>query len=304
MPFTRQQWATSLLHALGNTAPNPQVVSWVVGWTAYETACCEGARFNLLNTTQPWPNSTLFNVLRPGFGVRNYASYADGIHANAHVLQNGYYPELFHALRTNDLKALGIGSTPAEDLPHELRVWGTGYRSDFLQKGQQTAQQTFLYGDATPDSLHGVSGGEEGIALLQHPTHEMRLDLVYVGADGNLWHAWNNNDGLQGLAQDAAAHAESWGNPGKALAPLTAGAAWDARGAYLNAVAATPDGAVWAQVRPISGATTSGWLRVTGQAVLLPPGQPSSGPGYDDTAIKTRLSALETLVAKIKSLFS
>ncbi len=145
----------------------------------------------------------------------------------------------------------------------------------------------------------GFAGtGGDGMALVQNPANEMRLDLVYVGTDGNLWHNWNNNDGLQGLAKDAPSHVESWGNPGTKFSPLTAAATWDVSGGYLNVVAATPDGALWAQVRQINGNQVIGWTRVTGQAVSLPTG------GYDDTPIKNRLSALESLVAKIKAIFA
>ncbi len=162
-----------------------------------------------------------------------------------------------------------------------------------------------------PSGAFAGTGGD-GLALVQNPTNEMRLDLVYVGTDGNLWHNWNNNDGLQGLVRDAPHRAESWGNPGTPFAPLTAGATWDAEGKYLNVVAATPDGAIWAQVRYISGKPTSGWMRVTGQSVLLPSsgqkGDPGPagppGPAYDDTAIKARVSTLESLVARLKDLFS
>jgi lysozyme len=168
----------------------------------------------------------------------------------------------------------------------------------------------------TATALFAGTGGD-GMALVQNPANEQRLDLVYVGTDGNLWHNWNNNDGLQGLAQDAPTHVETWGNPGTPFSPLTAAATWDAQGNYLNVVAATTDGALWAQVRNISGAKVAGWLRIVGQAVSLPsgtggtqgppgpagpPGPP--GPTYDDTAIKSRVSTLETLVSKIKAVFA
>jgi len=44
------------------------------------------ARFNPLNTTLEFPGSTLFNELSPGFGVRNYATYDDGLTATARTL--------------------------------------------------------------------------------------------------------------------------------------------------------------------------------------------------------------------------
>jgi hypothetical protein len=156
-----------------------------------------------------------------------------------------------------------------------------------------------------PPFTNAVAGtGGDGMALVQNPANEMRLDLVYVGTDGNLWHNWNNNDGLQGLAKDAPTRAESWGNPGTKFAPMTAGATWDVLGNYLNVVAATPDGAIWAQVRHISGKQTSDWMRVTGQAVSLPTGGGATAPLYDDTDITARLTTLETLFSKIKAIFA
>src|SRR5579885_424875 len=112
MSFTRVQWSTDLLKAIGNRKPTLNTRDFIVGWTWAETGGSGdvGARFNLLNTTQPWPGSTLFNQLGPSgdFGVRNYASYQDGIDANAKVLNNGLYNDLLAALQNNDEAALGF----------------------------------------------------------------------------------------------------------------------------------------------------------------------------------------------------
>ncbi len=93
--------------------------------------------------------------------------------------------------------------------------------------------------------------------LIQHPTLEMRLDLIYVDTAGNLHHRWTIDGGLAGLAGDSSHTGnESWGNPGKPFAPLSASATWDAQGNYLNVVAATLDGAQWAQVRAFERSVT------------------------------------------------
>lgn len=122
--------------------------------------------------------------------------------------------------------------------------------------------------DALWNSLGGSTAGTggDGLALIQHPTQEMRLDIVYIGADGNLYHRWTIDGGMQGIIGDSTTTGdESWGNPGKPFAPLTVSATWDAQGGYLNVIAATTDGALWGQVRQFSqGVTTPGsWTQIS-----------------------------------------
>jgi len=74
------------------------------GWTV-TTALLQGlvavmvgegshARFNPLDTTQPWPGSTSYNSV----GVRNYATWDDGVAATVATLRNGYYPDVIAVL--------------------------------------------------------------------------------------------------------------------------------------------------------------------------------------------------------------
>jgi len=119
--YTRAQWATDLLKAIGNSNPSLKTMYWVVGWTDYESSA-GGAAYNLLNTTQRMPGSWNFN----SGGVQNFTSYSQGIQANAIVLENGYYPVLLAALRSNSLASL---TTPPASMQSELGTWGTGWRS-------------------------------------------------------------------------------------------------------------------------------------------------------------------------------
>src|SRR5260370_18460200 len=80
--YTRQQWATQFLNALGNANPTQNVINWVAGWTAYETATGSGANYNLLNTTQSASGSDSFNSA----GVQNYTSSQQDVSTNAQVL--------------------------------------------------------------------------------------------------------------------------------------------------------------------------------------------------------------------------
>src|SRR5690242_5737591 len=77
----RTQWATDLLNRLGLpvTAEN---IKALAAWAQAEGT---KAGFNPLATTQAMPGASSFN----GVGVKNYASYADGLQATATTLTNG-----------------------------------------------------------------------------------------------------------------------------------------------------------------------------------------------------------------------
>jgi hypothetical protein len=122
MSYTRQQWATDFLKALGNSNPDPLTVNWVVGWTRYETSSGGGAQYNLLNTTQHTQDSTNYNLT----GVQNFTSYQQGVQTNAIVLNNGRYPQLFTALRSGNIASL---ENPNSEMVSELKTWGTGYKN-------------------------------------------------------------------------------------------------------------------------------------------------------------------------------
>jgi hypothetical protein len=96
--FTRVQFAKDLCTGLGNTNPSPRILAFIVGWSTFETNTNSGARFNLLNTTQPGiEGATNFNSA----GVKNFPNYQSGIQATVETLKNGYYPTLVEALTEN-----------------------------------------------------------------------------------------------------------------------------------------------------------------------------------------------------------
>jgi hypothetical protein len=107
----RSQWATDLLNQLGLpvTAENIKALS---AWAQAEGT---KATYNPLATTQSMPGATSFNSV----GVRNYASYADGIRATAQTLTNGHYPNILAALRAGN-SAVAVGRAVANS------PWGTG----------------------------------------------------------------------------------------------------------------------------------------------------------------------------------
>lgn len=105
-------WARDFLTKLGMpiTSENVKAV------TAWEQAEGTKASFNPLATTQSgFSGETRFNSV----GVKNYATYQDGIDANVHALTNGRYANILAALQAgNDATAV---AQAIKDSP-----WGTG----------------------------------------------------------------------------------------------------------------------------------------------------------------------------------
>jgi hypothetical protein len=89
------KWARDFLAKVNMpvTAENVRAVS------AWEQAEGTKASFNPLATTQGgFAGETRFNSV----GVKNYATYQDGIDANAHALLNGRYTNVLDALRAGN----------------------------------------------------------------------------------------------------------------------------------------------------------------------------------------------------------
>src|SRR6266567_4003040 len=142
----------ALLTAIGNQHSTDYVRHWIESWTQWETTHPPGAAFNLLNTTESWkPDGTAYHATDfNSVGVKNYASFADGIQANAKVLRNGRYPELLHALVNNDEAAL---KNPNAAIQAEIDLWGTHHGLDIAALASDLANLRFAEpfpGDATP----------------------------------------------------------------------------------------------------------------------------------------------------------
>lgn len=127
MSYTRGQFCRDLLKAIGNSCPTSETLNFVMAWSIEESghSLARMAAYNLWNTTLELPGSTKYNFAN----VQNYVSYQQGIEANAHVLQNGLYPSLLHALQGNDDHALGLaGTTMSAGVQGDLSVWVHGQR--------------------------------------------------------------------------------------------------------------------------------------------------------------------------------
>lgn len=99
-----------------------QVGTWraLGGWELAESGerrcdAISGAKWNVLNTTQPWPDSTDFNSVH----VKNYATYLDGVQATVATLTNGHYTALLAAMRKDGVSAAEVARAIAAS------PWGT-----------------------------------------------------------------------------------------------------------------------------------------------------------------------------------
>jgi hypothetical protein len=107
----RTQWATDLLNRLGMPVTSENVKA-LAAWAQAEGT---NAGFNPLATTQAMPGASSFNSV----GIKNYASYADGIQATVQTLTNGRYANILAALRAGN-SAIAVGQAVANS------PWGTG----------------------------------------------------------------------------------------------------------------------------------------------------------------------------------
>lgn len=181
MSYTRGQFFIDVLKSMGNDAPLTDIVNFLIGWSIEESghkldtmAVC-----NLLNTTQELDGSTQFNSAK----VQNYKNYTDGVQATVETLSNGDYPNLVHALVTNDIASLETAMTSA--IQGELSVWVSGKASPidttYIANVLSLAQNT---GTASNDILVGCTDGSSGtqganMSLVLN-SQGMVLDIVKV----------------------------------------------------------------------------------------------------------------------------
>jgi hypothetical protein len=118
----RERWAVDFLRELGNEQPSADTIAFVVAWQAEEGTA---ARYNPLATSQDMEGATLFN----SHGVKNYATYEQGIEATVKTLSYSYtgYADVLEGLRTNNpaLALSGLSSSPwAAEAGYGERVRG------------------------------------------------------------------------------------------------------------------------------------------------------------------------------------
>lgn len=165
MSFTRKQWATDFIKALGNKSPNNNTILYVCGWSDVElpTLTVNTPRFNLLATTWPgkgvtWNGSTEFNSV----GVKNYRNYNDGIYANVRTIQSSLYKELHDAILTNNDAKL---QNPTAGMWRELDTWGTGHAGhniNYISRGAANQNDVSGYGEGTADVSSTLSPSVSG----------------------------------------------------------------------------------------------------------------------------------------------
>lgn len=142
--------------------------------------------------------------------------------------------------------------------------------------------------------LGGLTKGQRGEMLLQHPTDAGRLDLVYLAPDGNVWHARNNSDGLAGLVASGNAASMTLGAPAEKL--LSVEAAWSNNGVSLNIVAVGVSGQVYGKAMDFGGVLEMDWTPIPGVLTSVPVATPP------DPKLETDIQALGTWLKAAPSL--
>lgn len=117
----REGWSSDLLSALGLPATSENLRA-LEAWVEAEGT---SAAFNPLATTQNMPGATNFNSV----GVKNYASYGDGLAATVRTLTNGRYEGILAALARGTSSvdvARAVAASPWGTGQGVLRVLGAG----------------------------------------------------------------------------------------------------------------------------------------------------------------------------------
>lgn len=117
MTITREQWASDFLLAINKPVGVNNLKS-VITWIASENS---GALFNPLDSTLQYEGSSDFNEA----GVKNYATYEEGLQATKATILNGLYTGILGALEAN--------ASPAETCSTiENSPWGSKPSSALL----------------------------------------------------------------------------------------------------------------------------------------------------------------------------
>ena len=90
-------FARALLARLGKPVSENNIAALVAAQCIEGGYMHNGAMFNPLNTTLPWPGARSVTPV----GVRAYASWADGLEATAKTLENGLYQPILDALEND-----------------------------------------------------------------------------------------------------------------------------------------------------------------------------------------------------------
>ena len=90
-------FARALLARLGKPVSENNIAALVAAQCIEGGYMHNGAMFNPLNTTLPWPGARSVTPV----GVRAYASWADGLEATAKTLENDLYQPILNALEND-----------------------------------------------------------------------------------------------------------------------------------------------------------------------------------------------------------
>lgn len=172
----RSRWSIALLREM-KLPVTPDNIRFINAWQQAEGT---RASFNPLATTMRWNGATTFNSV----GVRNYASYEDGIKATAATLRLGYYTTLVSAMRSGK-SAVSIASNI-----DALKTWGTGRGVLNVLTGGGGGAGTSAALDGSGGIYGGGDDGNPDGKLSAADLDNYSLTKAIIRAVPELWNIW------------------------------------------------------------------------------------------------------------------
>lgn len=224
-----------------------------------------------------WDDPVLVRSLASQYGVRLCLDVESGIRddgpwVDAFLAASGaglygllsvhYHPAPFHVVADYlgyDPGAswpVGKGGGPGPGLATGWQ-WQNSHQEFGVEVDRGWYDDWFLNG-AAPSSAGGffTSGGDDMVAL---STPAGRLDLIYVGTDGHVYHRWQNTK-----INDLSADVESWGG-----GVVKVSACYTDGGATIAIFAAVANGDIWFKEVGTDGHVVNEWAQMGGGATVL-----------------------------------
>lgn len=146
---TDAQWADDFLTAINAPVNQPNgAASALIAWEHLESGG-GGGQYNPWNSTLAWPGASNVNSA----GVKNYASYSDGIAASAQTFSSGVWANLANLLRSGNASFAQI----ANEVNSVGGAWGATWPLSSWQSASAGPQND--PGAALPSAPVPIPGG-------------------------------------------------------------------------------------------------------------------------------------------------
>lgn len=205
MTIDREQWSRDFLsHPRLRLPTTDNNLKAMVTWIQSENS---NARFNPLDTTEPWEGSSDFNSA----GVKNYSTYQNGLDATVATLLNGLYGPIVQALSSDSPPAVTCslienspwGSKPSSELLAQV-VADYNHYASLPIAGTEGETEAPPVTDIPPVNPGGNEGSPGGDAPPEIPSEDKVKDATGVEENAPFVAGWpsDTGDGYTAVAAD------------------------------------------------------------------------------------------------------